>query len=418
MGSRKPGTLDSPSSPFLCGSSRPGPLGRQPSKVCRRGDSPGSLGFNDGSTAVSRAEKFPPEILPFLATTPDRDLLQLCFPEIPHDQRAGFQGFDYLSATTAVQPTNSTAQPDVEVQVIDPDALRKLAKMISEEQKAAGPKQPETAKAINLGDEESQRLHDWVNHIMAAKGIKDMIPVLKKLGITGTFYEKSIKGKRYMILKGYPGLRGGSWWNSLVRGSLRGTKYLEETFKTLRLEVGRADLIKSGVRGSGVTFVFVATIDVAQFFLDDQETLAELGVNIVVDLAKTILAAAGATLLVLLAPVEVPALVAGLAGVAVCWLLSKGLDWLDSYFKVTERLKKWANEFEAQVAKIREEIVQAKEQAKRQIGQAVIDMTRDLIQSMFRSGGEAMKRYLWEQIRRHLTLPTIEISPPSLRSYF
>jgi len=149
------------------------------------------------------------------------------------------------------------------------------------------------------------------------------------------YYLKVYNGKSHIIFKGYPGLRK----------TLSGTKYLAKNTKVLNMAIGKAGLIKSGLRSTAITIVLVGVVDVAQYLLNDKATLADLGVNLFSDLSKaTIATAVGTAVGLLVAGTLSGAVIVPLAAaVAVGVIVSEGLNWIDEKLELTQSLSRWAN---------------------------------------------------------------------------
>jgi hypothetical protein len=116
--------------------------------------------------------------------------------------------------------------------------------------------------------------------LLAEFGIKPNQLLLKQYG-----------RKTYVIFKGYPG----------VRKIFRGTRYLTENPKVVRMAVGPKGVAKAVKGGFVVTVVLSVGIEVFDYFIRDTATLPELLGNVSSDLIKigvSSLAAAAAGLAV------------------------------------------------------------------------------------------------------------------------
>ena len=171
--------------------------------------------------------------------------------------------------------------------------------------------------------------------------------LLADFGLKGKYYIKTYKGKEYIIFKGYAGLRE----------KITGTRYLLNNTKVVNMAIGKAGVIKSGVRGGVVTIVLVWAVDIIDYFLRDEATLSELGVKMFVDLTKTVISTAIGTVAAMLAagasaPIIVPLGVAIAVGVAV----SLGLDYLDKKFELSKKLQAWVDEQVAEANRTLEDL--------------------------------------------------------------
>ena len=100
--------------------------------------------------------------------------------------------------------------------------------------------------------------------------------MVTELGIKGTAGLATYKGDEYIILSGYAGLRK----------ILTGTRYKADNAKVIDLLIGRTRLIRSAIKGSFLTIVLVAGVDVLDCYMDDKMTKAEMGLTVSVDVMK------------------------------------------------------------------------------------------------------------------------------------
>jgi hypothetical protein len=145
---------------------------------------------------------------------------------------------------------------------------------------------------------------------------------------------KQYGGKKYVIFKGYPG----------ARKIFRGTRYLTENPKVVRMAVGPKGVADSVKGGFVITVVLSVGIEVFDYFIRDTATLPELLGNVTGDLVKiglSSIAAAAAGLMVgsaaIVGTVAAAPLIAAIAvGVIVGWALDK----IDSKIGATAALIK------------------------------------------------------------------------------
>src|SRR5690606_6636805 len=118
-----------------------------------------------------------------------------------------------------------------------------------------------------------------------------------------------------------------------------------------QLGFGTKTALKAGAKATVISFVFVAGIDVYKELLEDEVSLARLGVTLASDVVKlavsmlagvAVMAAGTAAATVGAIPVIV---VAGVS-LLVCLVVGKGLDELDESWGLTEWLRKRASELE------------------------------------------------------------------------
>jgi hypothetical protein len=176
------------------------------------------------------------------------------------------------------------------------------------------------------------------HHLSELKDVFHLREVFHEFGVAGKAYTKLINGKAYVILKGRPGLRR----------IFKGTKYLEGNSKIVSFGVGKAGVLKSIKGGTVWSLVFVNAWDIAEFFIKRDKSLIDLGVNMVSDSAKIVLASAisgglvigGMALASVSLPVVVPLAAALVLGIAVGALLDKA----DEKWKITEAFRGWAHQ--------------------------------------------------------------------------
>lgn len=159
--------------------------------------------------------------------------------------------------------------------------------------------------------------------------------LMRDLGLTGRAVVKVVKGKTYVIFKGYAG----------TRSIFTGTRYLAMNPKVVDMAIGKLGVAKSVVKGARLTVFLVVPINVLQYILDDQKTMSDLIGTTATDLVKVGLATAiaglaGAATATVTTLAAGPLIVAIAVGVAVGFTL----DALDRQFSVTEKLIKALDE--------------------------------------------------------------------------
>ena len=162
--------------------------------------------------------------------------------------------------------------------------------------------------------------------------------VMKEFGAgksQGKYYYKVIKGKRYIIFKGYAGLRR----------SLTLPRYLADDLRIINMMIGTKGLAQSAAKGGAITFVLVAAVEVVEYILSDDELLSDLGVDRFTGLTKTAIAsavgfAAGAAVAAVASTAVAPIAAGILVGVAVGLLL----DYADQKLGLTDAMRAAARE--------------------------------------------------------------------------
>jgi hypothetical protein len=90
--------------------------------------------------------------------------------------------------------------------------------------------------------------------------------VCKDLGLTGRAIPKVIKGRQYIVLSGYAGLRN----------YLPGTVYSASNRKIIQMAIGSmgvTNMVKSGAR---LTICLTVPLTILECFLKDQSTMSSL----------------------------------------------------------------------------------------------------------------------------------------------
>ena len=161
--------------------------------------------------------------------------------------------------------------------------------------------------------------------------------ILHDFGFKGKFYIKTVKGKQYVIFRGYSGLR--KWYT--------GTRYRATNPKVVNL--GSVGKLKSGLKGNAVTILIVGAIDVVEWMLDDSENkqVEDLCVTLGMDILKTVIGsiitagivAAVLGAVVLLAGCTAPVWGVIIGGAFLSVGVGSALDIIDNKIGVTNYLK-------------------------------------------------------------------------------
>lgn len=154
--------------------------------------------------------------------------------------------------------------------------------------------------------------------------------LVQTLGLSGRAYIKSVNGKEYVIIKGYPG----------QRATLTGTRYLSSNPKVAKLVLGSKQLAKGAVRMTGIAVVAFAALRVVEHVLSDNDPrLTQLLGTIASDVGKFAVSA-GAGFLAGMAVGALTTIAAGpvIAAVIIGIGVSILLDRVDRKFGLTETL--------------------------------------------------------------------------------
>jgi len=116
-----------------------------------------------------------------------------------------------------------------------------------------------------------------VSYVAPAKDTFTAMRVLREFGVNpGQLLIKEYGGKRYVVFKGRPG----------IRKIFRGTRYLAENPKVVRMAVGPSGLEQAVKGGFVLTVVLSIGIEVFEYFIRDTATLSHLLGTITSDIVK------------------------------------------------------------------------------------------------------------------------------------
>lgn len=282
---------------------------------------PKSLGTTPASLSNSSVVMLPPDIQAIINAASNEELLQMCMSK-PNSTLA--------KTHKKIKKELEERSTDDTVEIYSVEMLQIIAKAVAGDPAAT---------------ENTKKMADAFFYLV--NSVVDGTKVAAQLGINGKIVVKTYANKTYVIIKGYAGMRAGSGLDKLVRGSLKGTRYLADNFKSLVTEVTTLQAVKSvAKKGSVITIGIVAAIDVLEYFLDDEMTLKELGINVAVDTAKALISGVVGTLagIAITATIGVPVVMGVLAGLAIGYVVGRGLDYLDKKAGISDRLKEWAKE--------------------------------------------------------------------------
>lgn len=177
-------------------------------------------------------------------------------------------------------------------------------------------------------------------HVSPALDTKTAIGQVREFGLTGRVVEKVVNGRRYVILKGYPGLRQ----------TLRGTRYLAKNPKIVSMAIGRVGIAQSILQGTKLTVFLTVPINVLTYLIDEQATLCSLVGTVASDLVKvgisSVLGGAAALAVGTLTTVAAGPLVAAIfVGIATAILLEK----IDAELGLTDALIKFIDDTYASI---------------------------------------------------------------------
>ncbi len=186
-----------------------------------------------------------------------------------------------------------------------------------------------TGKEITLEVGETAR--SLSNYAAAMLDTKTTVRLINDLGIKGTVILKNLKGKQYIIFKGYAGNR------SIFTAS----RYLAKNPKVVDMAIGTVGLNKTIKSGARVTIFLIVPLNILNYILDDKQTMFSLLGTTATDLIKVGAGAAVASLIAT-SVATITTIAAGPLVVAIAVGIATGftLDLLDQKFGITEALVK------------------------------------------------------------------------------
>lgn len=171
------------------------------------------------------------------------------------------------------------------------------------------------------------------NYYASAADIKKLQRLIADLGSPNAqVYVRTYGGKPHIILKGYPGLRK----------VLTGTKYGIKNPQVVAMGLGKAAGGKIAKSGGALTLVLLSTYRVADYFLTDEATLAQLIDSLATDVVKVgITIGASLVTVSLLGATAFSSLAIGplLVVVAIGVGGALVLNMIDDHFGLTDKLR-------------------------------------------------------------------------------
>lgn len=187
--------------------------------------------------------------------------------------------------------------------------------------------------------------------------------VCKDLGLAGKAVPKVIKGRQYIILSGYAGLRN----------YLPGTIYSISNRKIIQMAIGSMGITDMVLRGARLTIYLTVPLTILECILRDQATMASLIGHIATDLAKVGISAimsaiTGLAMGAVVSSAAAPVFIA----IAVTVLSGMVLEGIDSHYGLTDKLV-------AAIEKFSQELIKKKEELEQTLGRTLQDAERALI---------------------------------------
>ncbi|AKE52492.1 hypothetical protein [Kangiella geojedonensis] len=167
---------------------------------------------------------------------------------------------------------------------------------------------------------------NFAPHAQGAASVSRLVGDLGAVGVKA--YYKTYGGNTHIILKGNPRLRK----------VLTGTKYAANNTKVVTMGLGKSGAIGAAKTGGLFSVAIMSSYRVADYFLNDRTTLNQLIGSLATDITKI---AISTGLSIALATTEAVAVFAAgplIAVVAIGFIATVGLDYLDKKYKITEKL--------------------------------------------------------------------------------
>jgi hypothetical protein len=182
---------------------------------------------------------------------------------------------------------------------------------------------------ISAWQNHKDKFKTTANMLPHAQGVASISKLLGDLGAVGVkVYYKNYGGNTHIILKGNPRLRK----------VLTGTKYGVSNSKVVTMGLGKRGALSAAKAGGIFSVVLMSSYRVADYFLNDKVTLNQLIGTLATDVTKI---AISTGLAIAIATTEAVAVFAAgplIAVVAIGFVASVGLDYLDKKYKITDRL--------------------------------------------------------------------------------
>jgi hypothetical protein len=209
----------------------------------------------------------------------------------------------------------------------------------------------------DLEDQEKDGVSIWSKKKVAKDAAKtvykltreDTRKILSDFGTKGKFYFKKVGGKKYVIFKGYKGVR--NWYT--------GTRYKAANPKVISLTYGGGvkQVMKSSYSiGTRVSILIVGGIEIIDYMLKDENErfIGELAGALAFETLKTVvgavitagIASAALATITALWAVTIPVWVVVGGTIALGIAVGYALTWLDKQFGVKETFKKKGKDME------------------------------------------------------------------------
>jgi hypothetical protein len=171
--------------------------------------------------------------------------------------------------------------------------------------------------------------------------------VCKDLGLNGRAIPKVIKGRQYIVLSGYAGLRT----------YLPGTVYSVSNRKIIQMALGSLGVTEMVKSGAKLTICLTVPLAILEYFLTDQTTMSSLIGQVATDLAKIGISAIISTLAGLaIGSFATVAALPIIATIAVGVFTGIGLELIDKQYGLTDKLVQMIEQCSLDFSKNKEEL--------------------------------------------------------------
>lgn len=223
--------------------------------------------------------------------------------------------FQKLKQSTKRCYPNALVQSKTELTLVD---VQKFSEVIAE--KSSG----------SLSEKEvADYLKDTYSYASDAVKLAKIKKLLSEFGIQGKFKVIHSNGSEYVVFKGYPG----------KRNLFKGTRYSATNPSIVDMAITKTGIVKDAVKGSLLTFVVYAPLNVVKTLMQDKPTIGYLLGNMASDVIKigTSAAFTAGTTAILAAATGLVILPIA-AGLVVGIVVGMALNELDNRYKLTERM--------------------------------------------------------------------------------
>lgn len=133
---------------------------------------------------------------------------------------------------------------------------------------------------LQLDDEQYEKVTKLLERTLGNTGTAlsavNSARLLRDFGLAGRFQETTYAGRRYIVFKGYPGLRI----------LFLGTRYLHNNPQVVAMGIGRLGVREAALAGARLTVVLMGAYRILEYLFNDERTLAQLIGSLATDVVK------------------------------------------------------------------------------------------------------------------------------------